>query len=350
MGYAWEYGWSMLAAVALTFRIWLREGFDVLHAHNPPDTFVLIAVILKLLGTRFVFDHHDLSPEMYQARFPEVGSQLVCRALAVFEKLSCRMADLVLAPNESYKLIEEQRDKVAPERIAIVRNGPDLDRIRLVDPDPGLRAKGKTIIGFVGVMGFQDGVDCLLRAFDRLIHELGRTDFYAVLIGTGDAHFAMRALATHLRLDSYVSFTGRIPDADMLRYLSAADICVDPAPANPFTDASTMIKMMEYMALGKPIVAFDLREHRFTAESAALYVRPNDELAFARAIAGLMDEPDRREAMGAFGRRRVAMALAWDHSASKLLQAYNRLFQSFEGRQSPSKQLAAASKSPGHRP
>jgi glycosyltransferase involved in cell wall biosynthesis len=206
-----------------------------------------------------------------------------------------------------------------------VRNGPVLERVQLVDPDEDLRKKGKTIIGFVGEMGYHDGVDYLLRALHRLVNDLGRTDFFCVIVGTGDAWKELQELKTELGLDPYVWFTGYIPTSDLMRYLSTADICVDPDPSNPFTDRSTMIKMMEFMALSKPIVAFDLTEHRFTAQDAAMYARPNDELDFARQVELLMDDPQRRQTMGQRGRERVEKQLAWHHQKQSLLDAYATL-------------------------
>jgi glycosyltransferase involved in cell wall biosynthesis len=325
LGYLWEYAYSTAAIFVISLVLFLRRGFDVVHAHNPPDTLALIAAFYRLFGVRFVFDHHDLSPEMYYARFNGKGHRLIHLVLVAFEKLSCRLADHVIATNESYKAVEIQRDGVSEESITIVRNGPDLDRIRLVEPHAALRQARRTIIGYVGVMGFQDGVDHLLRAIRHLVYDLHRTDCFCVLIGQGDAWQRLRALTTELGLDDYVLLTGRVSDADMLGYLCAADICVDPDPSNPFNDRSTMIKMMEYMALGKPIVAFDLPEHRVSAQQAAVYVRPNDELEFARAIAALMDDPPRRRAMGRCGRRRVETTLAWVHSCEQLLTAYRRV-------------------------
>jgi glycosyltransferase involved in cell wall biosynthesis len=324
-GYLWEYGYAMLATFVLSLRVWVRDGFDVLHAHNPPDTFVLIALFYKLFGKRFVFDQHDLSPEMYLARLRSRGNRLVHQVLVLFEKLSCRMADLVITTNESHKLVQMQRDGVPEKRIAVVRTGPDLSRLRVVHPHSWLRQKGVTIIGYLGVMGFQDGVDYLLRALHHLVHDLGRADFFCVLVGGGDAWADLNVLSRQLGLETHVRFTGHLPYDDVLPYLSAADICVVPDPANPYNDRSTMIKLMEYMALGKPVVAFDLPEHRFTAQSAVAYVRPNDELAFAQTLAALMDDPVRREAMGMFGRSRVETVLAWKYSAPKLIQAYSQL-------------------------
>ena len=268
LGYLWEYGYSMAATFILSFIVFARHGFDVVHANNPPDTFVFIAALYKLFGVRFVFDHHDLAPEMYNARFVSRSRRLIYRALVSLEKLSCRLADHVIATNESYKAMEMQRGRVPAERITIVRNGPDLDRVRIVEPDPGLRRRAQTIIGYMGAMGVQDGVDYLLRALRHLIHDLRRKDFFCVLIGPEDPAVGLPALITELGLEEYVWRTGYIPHADLLRYLSTADICVDPDPSNPFNDRCTMTKMMVYMALAKPIVAFDLPD-RVTITSHA---------------------------------------------------------------------------------
>jgi glycosyltransferase involved in cell wall biosynthesis len=235
------------------------------------------------------------------------------------------LADHVIATNESYKKMEMERDRLPEARISVVRNGFEEYRHTTADPDRALRAQGKTIIGFVGVMGFQDGVDYLLRALHHLHRDLGRSDFLCVLIGTGDAWPKLTALAKQLALDEFVWFTGRVSDDELLRYLSASDICVDPDPSNPFNDRSTMIKMMEYMALAKPIVAFDLPENRFTAQQGAVYVAPNDERAFAQALSQLMDNPVRRQVMGSFGRRRIETTLAWRFAVPNLLDAYRKV-------------------------
>jgi glycosyltransferase involved in cell wall biosynthesis len=336
LGYLWEYGYAMAATFVLSLRVFFGDGFEVVHAHNPPDTFVFIAGFYKLFGKRFIFDHHDLSPEMYRARFPGGGSLLVYDVLVLLEKLTCRLANHVIATNESYKKIEMERGRVPEARITIVRNGIELDRLRSVEPDHALRQRGKMIIGYVGVMGFQDGVDNLLRALHHLLRDLRRTDFYCILIGDGDAWPGLKNLVRELALDEYVWLPGPIFGGDLLRYLSATDICVDPDPSNPYNDRSTMIKMMEYMALGKPIVAYDLPEHRFTAQQAAVYVPPNDEFAFAQAISELMDNPQRRETLAEFGRRRVRTELAWDFSVPQLLKAYRAVLPVPTGAQQPS--------------
>ena len=332
LGYLLEYGYAMAATFVLSLRVLLDEGFDVIHAHCPPDTFVFIAAFYKLLGKRFVYDHHDLAPELYYARFGGSGNRLVYHILVLLEKLSCRLADHVITTNQSYKTVEMQRGHVPEEYITVVRNGPDLNRLRPVEPDPDLRRKGKTIIGYVGRMGFQDGLDYLLRALRHLIHDLGRTDFFCVLVGAGDALPRIRSLAEQLGLANYVLFTGWVEYSEVPRYLSAMDICVAPEPSNSYNDRSTVIKLMEYMALEKPIVAFDLPEHRVTAQDAAVYARPNDEFDFAQQIAALMDNPERRRRMGEKGRERVEKELAWPHQEKSLLEAYESLISRRDGR------------------
>jgi glycosyltransferase involved in cell wall biosynthesis len=206
-----------------------------------------------------------------------------------------------------------------------VRNGPDLKRVRPAPEDARLRARASTIVGYVGTLGYQDGVDYLIRAIHRMVHDLGRKDVLCVIIGRGDAAEELAELTRSLDLENHVWLTGYVTDQEMLSYLSTADICADPAPSNPFNDRSTMIKMMEYMALGKPIVAFDLLEHRNTASDAALYARPNDELDFARQISSLMDDSIKRHSMGRIGRKRIEKELAWHHQAKYLLRAYESL-------------------------
>ena len=325
IGYAWEYAYSLAAAFILSLGVWARRGFAIIHAANPPDTQIFIAAFYKLFGIRFVFDHHDIAPEMYRERFGGRKNPLVYKTLVMLEGLSCRLADRIIATNESYKRIEMQRHGVPPERITIVRNGPLLERFRPPAPDPVLQSRAPVLLGFVGVMARQDGVDYLLRALYHLKHDLKRTDFYCVIIGKGSMLEDLRKLAKQLDLESHVWFTGFVPDEDMLRYLSTMDICLDPDPSNPFNDRCTMIKMMEYMAMGKPIVAFDLPEHRVTAGEAALYVCPNDELDFARKIECLMDDPERRRQMVQLGRQRIEADLNWDQQSVQLIRAYETL-------------------------
>ena len=326
IGYLVEYGYSVFAAFVLSFVVLFHRGFDVIHAHNPPDFYALIGAFYKLFGKQFVFDHHDLAPEMYKALNDGKGNRLIHKILVLFEKMSSRLADHVIVTNESYKKIQIERGGVSEEAITIVRNGPNLERIHLVAPDTELQSRAKTIIGYVGDMGHHDGIDYLVRAVHHLVHDLKRTDFYCVLIGTGDAWEDMKAYSHELGLDKYIWFTGYVSDEEMLRYLSSTHICVDPDPANSFTDRSSMIKMTEYMALQRAIVAFRLTEHQFTAQDAAIYAEPNDELEFARCIETLMDDPERRLEMGEIGRRRIESALSWPHQAQALVKAYATLY------------------------
>lgn len=322
LGYCWEYVYSLTAIFLLSLFVCLRRGFDIVHTHNPPDMLVLIAGFYKLLGKRFIYDHHDLAPEMYNARFLNHGNQFLYKLLVWFEIASCRLANHVIATNQSYKEMEMRRGRVPEDRITVVRNGPDQNGWGTATPDGSLRPPGKVLLGYVGVMGFQDGVDYLLRALHCLVHGLKRTDFFCVLVGDGDACSSLKALTKELNLFDYVLFTGWVRSEEIARYIGATDICVVPDPSNPYNDRSTVIKIMEYMALRKPIVAFDLPEHRFSAQAAALYARPNDELEFAQAIAQLMDDPVRRQTMGLCGRKRIETELAWSYAQQNLLKAY----------------------------
>lgn len=327
LGYALEYIHAPLAALKLSVRVLRRHGFDVVHAHNPPDTLVLVGAIYKyLLRKRFVFDHHDIAPEMYAARFGPRARRMLFELLVLFEKISCRLADRVIATNESYREIESRRGRVAAERIAVVRNGPDLADLDPVRGDDELRAKAGTIIGYFGIMGYQDGVENFLNAVHVLVNDLGRVDCLGVLVGDGDARPDLERLAESLGLDEHVWFTGYLDYHDWRRILATADVCVVPDPSNPYNDQSTIVKIMDYMALGKPIVAFDLPEHRATADGAASFATPNDVRALAVAIADLMDDPAQRSEMGAKARRRVHDALCWRWSAEELVNCYSSLF------------------------
>lgn len=320
-GYIWGYIYTVVAMFLLSLYVLFRPGFDVIHIHNPPDILTFIAAFYKLLGKRFVFDHHDLAPEMFEAIFGQ-RFRLAHGVLVWLEQLSCRLADRVISTNQSYKQLEIQRSGIPAESITIVRNGPELNLLRPVAPDPDLRQKADVIIGYVGAMGLHDGVDYLLRAIRHLIYDLNRTDFFCVLIGRGKSWDKMKSLSEQLGLSDFVWFTGFVEHADLLRYLSTADICVAPEPSNSFNDRSTFIKMTEYIAMGKPIVAFDLPEHRVTAQNAALYASPNDELDFARKIAWLMDHPQQRQEMGQIGRQRAETELSWSHQIKHLLSVY----------------------------
>jgi len=324
-GYFCEYFYFTGACLTLSVRVWLRHGFDVVHAHNPPDTLCVVGAFWKLFGRKFVFDHHDLSPELYRSRFG-ASEGAVCKLLILVEKLSLRLANVVIATNESYRAIQKERGKVPDNRIFTVRNGPDLRRVQPVEPSAELRGMGKTILAYLGAINPQDGLDYLLRALHVLAHERYREDFYCVIVGSGDSIDDLKDLSRKLKLEPFVRFAGFVPDAEVLAILSSADICVDPDPASPLNDVSTWIKIMEYMAMGKPIVSFALKETQVSAQDAALFVPPNDVAKLAAGIEALMDDPARRDAMGEFGRRRVERELQWSVVGQELLRAYDFLF------------------------
>ncbi len=326
IGYIFEYFYFTIACFLLSLYIFVREGFDVIHAHNPPNSLFIVGTSYRLLGKKFVFDHHDLEPELYLSRYG-IKDGFIFRLLEQQEKLCLKFANIVIATNESYKEIEIKRANIKPEKVFVVRNGADLSQMRLVPPDAKLKKMGKSILVYIGVMGPQDGIDYLLRALNHLVYRLKRTDFYCMIIGPGDSTEELKTLTHELTLEDYVRFTGFIPKEDLLRYLSTADICVDPNPSNPLNNVSTWIKVIEYMALGKPVISFDLKETRFTAQKAAIYVTPNNEEEFAKAIVRLMDNPAERAEMGAFGQKRIEEELAWQHVSKNLILGYESLFK-----------------------
>jgi len=327
IGYLYEYLYFTSACWFFSLFIAIKDGFDVIHAHNPPDTLFIVGAFYKLFGKKFVFDHHDLSPELYLSRFG-LNAGFIYQGLLKVERLCLKSANMVISTNGSYKRIAQNRAGKKPESVFVVRNGPDLQRMHLVPPDKNLKSLNKTILCYIGEMNPQDGVDYLLRAIRHLVWDFGRKNVYCVIIGSGDAVPYLQKLAIELKIQDCVWFTGYIPDEDMIRYLSTVDICVDPDPKSPLNDVSTWIKIMEYMALGKPIVSFDLLETRYSAQEAAIYVTPNDEKEFAKAIIRLMDNAEERKKMGEFGHKRIRNELAWHHVSKNLLLAYDWLFQS----------------------
>jgi glycosyltransferase involved in cell wall biosynthesis len=262
-GYIIEYCYFTFACLLVSVYLAMREGFQVIHIHNPPNTLFVIGAIYRLLGKQFVFDHHDLAPELYVSRYG-VEKDMIYNMLLMEEKLCLRVANVVITPNESYKEIDMKRGKIKSGKIFVVRNGPDVETIHEVASDEALQNKGKKILAYIGVMGPQDGVDYLLRSLREIAYSMKRSDFYCIIIGRGDAVQDLMALRDKLELEDFVYFTGHIPIGDALRYLSTADICLDPNPSNPLNDFSTGIKWIEYILLGKPIVSYDLKETRYS--------------------------------------------------------------------------------------
>ncbi|NIR59108.1 MAG: glycosyltransferase family 4 protein, partial [Gammaproteobacteria bacterium] len=325
LGYAVEYAAALAQQFRLALKVWRKHGFDVIHGCNPPDTIWLVALFFKLFGKAYVFDHHDICPELYEAKF---GSRDVFHALMfALERLSFAAASVGIATNDSYRRIALERGRMRPEDVFVVRSGPDLKRLEQRPPRPELKRGKAHLIGYVGVIGRQEGLDLFLQSMAHLTGQLRRRDLHAVVVGGGPELEAIKREAYARGLETVVTFTGRAPDDLLLDVLNTADVCVKPDRVNAMNDKSTMNKIMEYMALAKPIVQFDLTEGRVSAGEASLYAAPNDPIDFAEKIAELLDAPGRRAAMGCAGYARVRDRLSWEASAPHLLAAYDRVFE-----------------------
>jgi glycosyltransferase involved in cell wall biosynthesis len=325
LGYALEYVYSFLATAQRASMARRRGPFDVIQACNPPDIFWPLARWYRSRdGALFVFDHHDLCPELYESRFPK-GSALLHRGLLFLERATFRTADRVTSTNESYAKIAMVRGGKRPEHVTVVRTGPDPERMAPVAATPSLRRGRDHLVAYLGVMGPQDGVDLALAAADVIVNRMGRRDISFTLMGSGDCFDDLVAQRDRLGLRDYVELTGRVPDETVTNVLSTADVGLSPDPKNPLNDVSTMNKTMEYMAFGLPVVAFDLRETRVSAGSAAVYAKPNEIDSYARAIVDLVDDPARRVEMGRQGRQRVEEQLAWAHQQQAYLAVFDEL-------------------------
>jgi glycosyltransferase involved in cell wall biosynthesis len=320
-GYVREYGQALRWTRKLARRIAATRRLDVVHACNPPDILLPAVRFLRRDGAAFVFDHHDLVPELYESRFGRRGD-LLHRLTLRAERSTFGLADVVISTNESYRRAAMTRGGKDPADVFVVRSAPDLTRFQPTPVDASLREGRSHLLAYLGVMGPQDGVDHALRAL-RILRER-RADWRAIFIGEGDVLPAMRTLARELGLDDDVVFTGRLPDEDVMRILSSADVCLAPDPKNPLNDVSTMNKIVEYMAMGRPLVSYDLVEARISAGDAALYAEADDETAFADCVDRLLDDPKRRARMGVLGRERLEAELSWASSEVQLLAAYKR--------------------------
>ena len=328
-----EYAYSFLATARLTLRARRSGRFAAIQACNPPDIFWPIALLLRALDrTVFVFDHHDLCPELYESRFPD-GPRLPYRALRALERRTHRTARHVIATNGSYRDVAIRRSGKSPADVTVVRTGPDPARLVRGEVKPELRRGRRYLAAYIGVMGPQDGVDIVVRAADVVVHQLKRDDIAFTLIGKGDCFDELVALRDQLELAGHVEFTGRAPDSLVAEIMSTADIGLSPDPKNPLNDVSTMNKTMEYMAYELPVVAFDLRETRISAGDAAVYVTPNDVDEYAKAIVDLIDNEPRRAQLGKIGRVRVEQELAWSHQQRSYLDVYRRLLGDVQARQ-----------------
>jgi len=321
LGYLAEYAWALAAEFWLAAKVFCRTRFRILHACNPPDTIFLIALFFKLFAVRFIFDHHDLNPELYEAKFGKRGG-FFYQLLLLAERMAYRTVDVSIATNESYREIAIQRGGMSPDKIFIVRSAPDLRRMRLRPPQPALKCGRRFLVLYLGTMGPQEGVDLLLEAIAHLASIGLAGDAAFVLIGGGSEIPRLKALAAARSINDLIRFTGRIPDEELAVYLSTADVCVAPDPKNTMNDKSTMNKILQYMAYGKPVVLFDLTEGRRAAGDAALYAQPNDPKDFAVQIARLLESEELRRKLGASGRERIEKDLCWESESHQLLKAY----------------------------
>ena len=325
IGYALEYSAALFWEFTLAFKVLFTRGFDAIHACNPPDLIFLVGGFFKFFfGKKFLFDHHDINPELYEAKFGQ--RDFFYKVMVLMERWTFKTADVSIATNESYKKIALERGGMSPDNVFIVRSGPKLDRLKVIPPVEALKKGRKYLVGYVGVMGKQEGIDYLLQAAAYIVQKLGRTDVHFGLVGGGTSLDEMQAYALKLGISDYVTFTGRVPDQQLLEMLNTADVCVNPDVANEMNDKSTMNKIMEYMALGKPIVQFDLAEGKFSAQLASVYAKNNDSVDMALKIVELLDDPDQRKRMGDFGRNRVVNELEWKYEVPKLLAAYEKMF------------------------
>ena len=324
VGYLYEYGVALFWEFLYTIWIFLRRGFHVIQGCNPPDDIFLVALPFKLFGVKYIFDHHDACPELYLSKFEKPGT--FYKIQVWLEKMTYRFSDVVMATNSSYKELAVTRGGMAPEDVFVVRNGPDLNKLKAVPAVPALKHGKPYLVGYVGNMSEQDGLDILL---DVALHlkNMGRREIHFTCVGGGPGLPDLQKMVRDKHLEDMVNFTGRIPFKDLLDILSTADICVNPDKPCEMNNISTMIKIMEYMALGKPIVQFDFKEGRFSAQEASLYADTEEQVRdFAERILWLIDNPDERKRMGDFGRRRVEEQLAWVYSVPHLLAAYEKAF------------------------
>ncbi len=325
VGYAREYYCALREEIRLAKKIYKERGFHVIHGCNPPDDIWLVARRFKKYGVDYVFDHHDICPELFEAKFGKT-SGLLYKSQLWLERQTYRHCAFAFVTNESYRRIAIERDGMAPDKVIVLRSGPRLERLKILPPDQSIKRGRRYMVGYLGVIGQQEGIEYMLEAARYIRDTLGRDDIFWGIVGGGPHLEALRVKCTEMGLDDIVEFTGRVSDPQMLRYLNTADICVNSDEYNAMNDKSTMNKVLEYMALGKPVVQFDLTEGRYSAGDASLYARKNDAIDMADKIVTLLDNPAQREKMSQIGRSRIENELSWAHTSRALLDGYDRYF------------------------
>ena len=324
VGYVKEYGSALYHEIRLAKKIYKEIGFDVIHGCNPPDDIYMVAKHFRKYGVRYVFDHHDICPELFEAKFGKKG--LLYKSQLWLERQTYRHAAFAFVTNESYKKIAIERGGMEPAKVYVLRSGPRLERLRIQEPKPELKKGRKYMVGYLGVIGKQEGIPYLLEAARYIRNELHRDDICYGIVGGGTSLEELKTLSVSMGIDDIVTFTGRAPDDVMLDYLNTADICVNPDEYNPMNDKSTMNKVLEYMALGKPIVQFELTEGKYSAKEASVYANPNDAVDMGEKIVELLDNPQKRQEMSVYGRKRIVEELSWEHTSKALLAGYEAYF------------------------
>ena len=325
VGYVKEYGSALYHEVRLAKKIYKEIGFDVIHGCNPPDDIYMVARHFRKYGVRYVFDHHDICPELFEAKFGKKG--LLYKSQLWLERQTYKHAAFAFVTNESYKKIAIERGGMDPAKVYVLRSGPKLERLRIQEPKPELKKGRKYMVGYLGVIGKQEGIPYLLEAAHYIRNELHRDDICYGIVGGGTSLEELKTLSVSMGIDDIVTFTGRAPDDVMLDYLNTADICVNPDEYNPMNDKSTMNKVLEYMALGKPIVQFDLTEGKYSAKEASVYANPNDAVDMGKKIVELLDNPQKRQEMSVYGRKRIVEELSWEHTSKALLAGSEAYFK-----------------------
>ncbi|MDZ7739348.1 MAG: glycosyltransferase family 4 protein [Bacteroidales bacterium] len=321
LGYLAEYGTALFWEFVLSWKIFFRKRFHAIHGCNPPDLIFLVAIWFKIFGVRYVFDHHDINPELYFAKFGKKG--FFYRLMMLFERLTFAAANYSIATNESYRNIAIKRGRMPAEKVRVIRSGPRLDRLRIVPRDNKYLKGRRYLVGYVGVIGEQEGIDLLLESLDHIVKK--RQDIQFAIVGGGTDLEKLKKLSEEMILTGYVDFYGRVPDDLLISILNSADICVNPDKPTEMNNLSTMNKIMEYMALKKPVVQYDLKEGRFSAQDASLYAEWHNTKDFAEKIIYLVDRPELRKEMGEYGYNRIINELSWDYESTRLLDFYDRV-------------------------
>lgn len=323
LGYLLEYSQAIFWEFVLSWKIYFKNKFDVIQGCNPPDLIFFTALFFRPFGVKYVFDHHDINPELYISKFEKKG--FFYKLMLLFEKLTFKTANFSIATNQSYKKIAINRGKMDPDKVQVIRSGPKLDRLKLLDPAEKYKRGKKYLIGYIGVIGEQEGLDLLLESAAYIISK--REDVHFGIVGGGTHLDKIIEICSRMGLDDYFDFYGRVDDEIMLKVLNTADVCVNPDKPTAMNDLSTMNKIMEYMALKKPIVQYTLKEGKFSADKASLYSKNTDPIDFGNKIIYLLDHPEIRTEMGNFGYKRVLNQLSWEFESQKLINLYKKVFE-----------------------